>query len=107
MYLEENRTSRPGFELTRGETDPLIKKFVGVKLPVKGGSIIIETTYGETLWITKYDSNGNITHKDAEVNQKRVLPIVERADQLIEESNLEQRKGLKRVFASKPKSSNP
>jgi hypothetical protein len=104
MYLEENRTSRPGFELTKGETDPLIKKFIGVSLPVKGGSIVIETTYGETLWITKYDANGNITHKDREINQNKVLAIVQRADQLNEEKSLAHKKGLKRVFVSKRES---
>ena len=107
MYLEENRNSRATFELTKGETNPLIKKFIGVNLPVKGGSIVIETTYGETLWITKYNSNGDVVFRDKEFNQIKVLPIVEKAEQINSNQELIQKKNWKRVFDSriKPESS--
>ena len=63
-----------------GETDPMVLKFVGVNLPIKGGSVVIEQVYGETLWVTKYNKQGRIVAEDVEINQAKILPIVEQTN---------------------------
>ena len=88
MYQQENNKNRLAIENLRGETDPLVLKFVGMRLPVKGGSVVIETVNGETVWVTKFDSNGKVIIRDKDIHQSKILPIIEHAEQKLTELNI-------------------
>jgi hypothetical protein len=87
MYPQENNRQRVKNETPKGETNSLVAKFVGIMLPIKGGSILIENTYGDTVWVSKFDIFGNIVNKNVQINQSRILPVVERADKTLGEND--------------------